>query len=103
MDAPPAKTKFLWQWVTVSLAKLQKGALDLYKTEEDPRFADLNEFGQKLAEVYSNFDARGYDVVNVIPITTGGARQSWSGPSAYGGEVGLSITRGAMVIGMLRS
>ena len=48
--------------------------MDLYKTEEAPRFADMNEFGQKLAEVYSNFDARGYDVVNVIPITTGGAR-----------------------------
>jgi hypothetical protein len=111
--APPvAKPKFIYQWFLSPLATYEKGMFIFKTTAENPRYADLNNFGQQLANIYADFDSRGYDVLNVVPIATGGADNHTG--AGYGGGGGgamsaplgdgdwVSVTRGAMIIGKLR-
>lgn len=74
------------------------------KTEKvyHERNADLNEYANLLRETYENFDSAGYDVVNVVPIAMGQSEQCNRKNGEFVGEVGFSITRGAVVIGKKR-
>ena len=103
--APPAlKPKFIYQWFLSPLATYEKGVLVFTVTQENPRYADLNNYGQQLANIYADFDSRGYDVVNVIPVATGGSDNGtgYAGTMALAYSYSFSITRGAMIIGKLR-
>lgn len=55
-----------------------------------------------LAESYNKLDQAGYDVVNVVPVAIGTSDQCYQSNKNYVGDVGYSITRGAVVVGKLR-
>ncbi|WP_338729019.1 hypothetical protein V8687_23475 (plasmid) [Shewanella baltica] len=70
------------------------------------KLVNLDEFAEQLANMYNAFDDKGYDVINVIPISMGSSESCFSklsnGKSNYVGETGFSITRGAVVVGKKR-
>ncbi|WP_065187879.1 hypothetical protein [Shewanella woodyi] len=70
------------------------------------KVANLEEFSEQLANIYNGFDEKGYDVVNVVPISMGSSESCHSklsnGQKNYLGETGFSITRGAVVVGKKR-
>lgn len=47
-------------------------------------------------------DADGYDVINVIPIAAGYSECCAKSNGDYVGDVGFSITRGAIIVGEKR-
>lgn len=59
--------------------------------------------GQKLAESYNKLDSAGYEVINIVPINIGSSDQCFQENKNYVGDVGYSITRGAVVVGKLKS
>ena len=62
--------------------------------------ADLDDYGQRLLNIYQEFDEAGYDVVQVVPIGVGryeGYRQR------AGTYVAMTPTEGAVVIGKSRN
>lgn len=74
----------------------------------DPRIANYDEFATLLEKTYNDFDEEGYDVINVLPLTIGTDEQvegrlKSTGESNYLGQVSFSITRGAVVVGKLRT
>ncbi|MFH7365709.1 hypothetical protein, partial [Pseudomonas syringae group genomosp. 7] len=42
----------------------------LRKIYDDPN-VEFDQFSQRLEEAYNNYDERGYDVVNVVPVAKG--------------------------------
>ncbi len=77
------------------------------KTVEDSfRTADYEVFAQQLEDVYNALDVEGYDVHQVLPLAIGASEpnhaQLENGKLNYLGEVGFSVTRGAIVVGKLR-
>ncbi|WP_394183699.1 hypothetical protein [Marinomonas posidonica] len=103
--------KFISNWFYSSLGKydVEKGIFK--KTTEQhhsQRYVDFDEFSEQLRKMYEDYDSEGYDVVNVIPIQMGQSEQSIAktkeliSQSNYLGDVGFSITRGAVVIGKRR-
>lgn len=42
----------------------------------DPRTVDVQEMAKLLEDAYNDYDAEGYDVVNILPITLGGSESS---------------------------
>jgi hypothetical protein len=68
----------------------------------DNRSVDFDEFSQRLEEAYNNFDERGYDVINIVPIAMGSSEQCKQSNGNYVGDVGFSLTRGAVVVGKRR-
>ena len=53
-------------------------------------------------EKYNQLDAEGYDVINVVPISMGQSENCKRSDGTYVGDVGFSITRGAVVVGKKR-
>lgn len=100
--------KFISSWFWASLGKYEvdKG---LFKTKKETRYnertVDFDEYAEKLRQMYTDFDRQGYDVINVIPINMGqseasiGQTKHLVPQKRYLGDVGFSITRGAVVIG----
>ncbi|MCK3657320.1 hypothetical protein A4G18_00950 [Pasteurellaceae bacterium Pebbles2] len=88
------KPKFKTKWFYAALADTSTGYSN--------RFADYNEFSERLEEVYNQFDKDGYEVVNVLPIQMGQSDACTQRNGTYVGDVGFSITRGAVVVGKLR-
>lgn len=68
----------------------------------DDRSVDFDEFSQRLEEAYNNFDERGYDVVNIVPVATGSSVKCNQSNGNYVGDVGFSLTRGAVIVGKRR-
>ncbi|WP_200904664.1 hypothetical protein [Pseudomonas trivialis] len=68
----------------------------------DQRSVDFEVFAQRLEDTYNSFDEKGYDVVNVVPVVMGTSDQCSTTKGDYIGDVGFSITRGALVVGKRR-
>ncbi|MGN2407753.1 hypothetical protein ACTACD_18515 [Pseudomonas syringae] len=68
----------------------------------DQRSVDFDVFAQRLEDTYNSFDEKGYDVVNVVPVVMGTSDQCSTTKGDYIGDVGFSITRGALVVGKRR-
>ena len=66
------------------------------------RNVNFDDFSNLLAQKYNELDAEGYDVVNVIPIAMGQSEACNQANKNYVGDVGFSITRGAVVVGKRR-
>ncbi|MDU4431674.1 MAG: hypothetical protein E7I42_02055, partial [Pluralibacter gergoviae] len=64
---------------------------------------DLDDYAAKLAESYNKLDSAGYEVINIVPINIGSSDQCFQENKNYVGDVGYSITRGAVVVGKLKS
>lgn len=73
--------------------------METFHTE---RRVNFEEFSNSLEEKYNEYDAEGYDVVNVIPISMGQSESCTQRDGTYVGDVGFSITRGAVVVGKKR-
>ncbi len=90
-------SKFISSWFFVSLEKFQDTFLS-FRTGPVQIRAKGTEFADALRTIHENFDAQGYDVVNVVPLSVGYAESC--GPKEE--TVGFSVTSGAVVIGKRR-
>jgi glutathione peroxidase-family protein len=101
-------SKFISKWFYASLGtyEVEKGLIKKKKEAHySQRYVNFDEYADALRSIYEEFDEAGYDVVNVTPIQMGQSEAS-IGETAelisskkYLGDVGFSITRGAVVIG----
>jgi hypothetical protein len=104
-------SKFISHWFYASLGTfdVEKGMF-FKKTEKhhSERYVNLDQYAEKLRKTYEDFDAKGYEVVEVTPIVMGqseasiGRTKQVFSETNYLGDVGFSITRGAVIIGKLR-
>lgn len=96
--------KFISYWFYSSLDTHEEPTLLGFssKTKSSQRNINMNEFSESLRKTYENFDADGYDVINVVPVAMGQAESCSQQNGSYLGDVGFSITRGAVVIGKRR-
>ena len=99
--------KFVTRWFIAPLGKYiqESGALFFKKSEEKStqRFVDCDAYANSLNLIYNDLDALGYDVVSVVPIATGQSENCYQSNDNYVGDVGFSITRGAVVVGKRRN
>ena len=73
--------------------------MEQFKTQRRVSFA---EYAASLEAQYNELDSEGFDVVNVVPISMGQTESCTQKGGTYVGEVGFSITRGAVVVGKKR-
>jgi hypothetical protein len=101
-----SRFKTAWFWTSLGKFDGQKGFFIKEKvTKLTQRHIDLNEYAQNLLQVYEQFDSEGYDVINVVPISMGTSEictRQPSGTGSFAGDVGFSITSGAVVVGKKR-
>ena len=99
------KEKFVTDWFYASLTKVDVTTGLFFKDthkEYGKRSVDFDSFAQLLKQKYNELDAAGYDVVNVLPIAMGQSEQCNQRDGNYVGDVGFSITRGAVLVGKRR-
>ena len=106
--------KFITRWFYASVGKYQDvKTVGWFWNKEDvkcevdiSRTADYDEFAQKLEDIYNELDELGYDVHQVLPLNIGATEPNHAtlqnGNPTYLGEIGFSVTRGAIVVGKLR-
>lgn len=66
------------------------------------RAVDIAEFSQQLENIYNDFYSKGNDVGNIVPIAMGTSEHCKQSNGNYVGDVGFSITRGAVIVGKKR-
>jgi len=98
--------KFVSKWFYAELGKYEvEVSAGLFKTKKEERasqrYVDFDSYADLLTKIYEELDSDGYDVVNIVPISMGQSDEMRS-QAAYLGQVGFSITRGAVVIGKKR-
>ena len=103
------KFKSSWFYAQLGTYDVEKGIFfKKTETHHSERFVDFDDYTQRLQNIYEEFDAEGYDVISVTPINIGQTEQVMSQTKQlipqknYIGEVGFSITRGAVIIGKKR-
>ena len=97
------KFRTTWFWASLGKFDVEKGFIFKKKvTEVSKRNVDFDEYAQSLQKAYTKFDSDGYDVINVVPITMGSSEACNQSGGVYVGDVGFSITRGAVVVGKIR-
>lgn len=97
--------KFIADWFYAALGTFKKEEGIIFKetnTYYTQRQVNFDNFAEQLAQKYEEFDRQGYDVVNVVPISMGQSEQCTQSNGTYVGDVGFSITRGAVVVGKRR-
>jgi hypothetical protein len=93
-----------WFYVGNGTYQVEKGLINKTLVDKvSQRMPDFGEFAKNLASMYEQFDGEGYDVVNVLPINLGTSEQNTQRDGTYVGDVGFSITRGAVVVGKKRN
>lgn len=97
------KFKAKWFYAALGTCKVKSGlATQKAQRQYTQRRVNFDAFATMLAEKYNEFDKEGYDVVNVVPIAMGQSETCQQRSGAYVGDVGFSITRGAVVVGRRR-
>jgi hypothetical protein len=94
--------KFKTKWFWASSAKYNVDEGFLLKTQVDKvsqRAVDIGDYAQKLQDAYEQLDAEGYDVISVVPVSSGTSEQIIAKGGAYLGDRPFSPTRGAVVVG----
>lgn len=97
------KFKTTWFWASLGQNDVEKGVI--FKktvTEFSQRHVDFDDYAQNLQSAYEKLDEEGFDVINVVPISMGSAEHCKQSGGAYVGDVGFSITRGAVLVGKKR-
>lgn len=109
-----AKKKFKTIWFYAPVGKFENVVSEgwfwnkKYKKvkEDEPRTADYDAFSQSIEDAYNALDADGYEVDNIIPLSIGASEPKHAvyknGTTNYLGDVGFSVTRGAIVVGKLK-
>ncbi|EMO1005399.1 hypothetical protein WDB62_003897 [Escherichia coli] len=72
------------------------------KVVYDRNIPDIKQYADQITNCYNELDNAGYDVVNIVPVTLGSSDQCFQANNTYVGDVGYSLTRGAVVVGKLR-
>jgi hypothetical protein len=88
--------KFKSTWFFAELESYDKGR------KESQRSVNYVDFANRLQAIYESFDNEGYDVIQVVPVAGGTSEQCANRRGDYLGDVGFSITRGAVVMGRKR-
>jgi len=97
------KFKTTWFWASLGKYDVEKGFFNKTVVKElSRRYVDFDEYAQSLQNAYEELDNEGYDVVNVVPISMGTSETCVQKGGAYVGDVGFSVTRGAVVVGKRR-
>ncbi|MDY0833565.1 hypothetical protein [Pseudomonas sp. SED1] len=92
-----------WFYASLETKKVSSGILGMStKDVYDPRTVNVKEMAKQLEDVYNEYDAEGYDVVNILPVSLGTSEASIASNGNYLGDVGFSINRGAIVVGKRR-
>ncbi|WLQ14412.1 hypothetical protein O5O45_00490 [Hahella aquimaris] len=98
--------KYIASWFRASLdSELKDVGLFKQKLKRfyEAKSVDYNNYAELLAQKYNEFDSKGYDVVNVIPVTMGEEEvRPIHGTSSREERTPFSITRGAIVVGKKR-
>lgn len=97
--------KFVSRWFYAGLGKYEVDTgIIRTKMEErtSQRHIDFDNYAEKLTKIYEELDSDGYDVINIVPISMGQSENCIQSNGNYVGDVGFSITRGAVVIGKKR-
>lgn len=97
--------KFVSRWFYAGLGKYEVDTgIIRTKMEErtSQRYVDFDGYAEKLTKIYEELDSDGYDVINIVPISMGQSETCKQSNGNYVGDVGFSITRGAVVIGKKR-
>lgn len=97
--------KFITEWFYAPMDRVKVETGIIFKDtheEYSNRTVNFDAFAAQLNEKYSQFDAAGYDVINVLPIAMAASEQSVARNGNYLGDVGFSVTRGAIVVGKKR-
>lgn len=100
--------KFIARWFRASLDTYKYEEKKLFRGKQEKevysqRRVNFQQFADRLLEIYDDMDSEGYDVVNVIPMAMGQSEPSIAKGGGYLGDMGFSITRGAVVIGKKRA
>lgn len=85
--------KFVYRWFYSGLT-VSEGT--------DQRYVDFDSYAKQLAKIYEELDTDGYDVITIVPVSMGQSEPCTQIGGRYVGDVGFSITRGAVVIGKKR-
>ena len=97
--------KFITTWFYAGLEKHTED-VGIFRTKiretAIQRTVNYHEYAELLEAKYNELDAEGYDVVNVVPINMGQSEECYNRNDNYLGDVGFSITRGAVVVGKRR-
>ena len=97
MEACTVAEKFVSSWFYVSLEKHQDTFLSM-PMGPVRIIAKCDDFAEALRNLHEDLDARGYDVVSVVPLSVGYADSF--GPKDE--AVSFSVTAGAVVVDKLR-
>jgi hypothetical protein len=98
------KFRTTWFWAGLGKFDVEKGFLFKQRVKEvSNRNVDFDDYARSLQTAYEQLDSDGYDVVNVVPISMGTSETCKQSNGTYVGDVGFSITRGAVVVGKKRS
>ena len=98
--------KFKTTWFCSALNTYKKDVGLITKKEKEfrsQRFVDFGDYADSLKKTYEELDAEGYEVINVVPISTGQSESCTQRGGGYVGDVGFSITRGAVVVGQKKT
>jgi len=97
------KFRTRWFWASLDTYEVDTGIVIKTKKERHTqRRVNVDQFAELLRESYEKLDNDGYDVVNVVPIAMGQSEPCTQRAGVYVGDVGFSITRGAVVVGKRR-
>ena len=97
------KFKTTWFWASLGKFDVEKGFIFKETVKEiSRRNVDFDEYANQLQNAYEQLDSEGYEVVNVVPISMGTSEVCNQSNGNYVGDVGFSITRGAVVVGKKR-
>lgn len=95
-------SKFISNWFYAGLKKytVETGVFSK-KIEEkfNNKSVDFDSYAKQLQGIYEDFDEKGYDVIQVVPIAMGTADPWIIQGGHHTADVSYSITRGAVVIG----
>lgn len=88
--------KFTSAWFFAEFESYDEGR------KQSQRSVNYVDYTSRLQAIYESFDNEGYDVIQVVPVSGGTSEQCANRRGDYLGDVGFSITRGAVVIGRRR-
>jgi hypothetical protein len=98
--------KFITRYFWAALSKIEYEEKHFLgketKQKEAQNFVDLNDYSNQLMKIYEELDGLNYDVVNVLPITSGQSEVQLNNAGSVFCFQDYSITRGAIVIGKKR-
>lgn len=98
--------RFKTKWFYASLDSYEKetgGFRKKIETIHSQRSVNFDNYAKRLESTYNEFDSEGFDVVNVVPMSMGQSESCTQSGGGYVGDVGFSITRGAVVVGKKRN